>query len=547
MYADGKPVYADAQWTDWRLAMQLQHQYQQQWRQQHWISDENEKAWRNWYAANEWSRSQPSAASLEHSGSGMPANDQHWFGPSEMQLERERQAAAERERQAAAFAYAVSVPASLARAKAKGKASGNAASSPKAKAKSKPKAKAKSSPDTKAKSSSDDEAALPPTPTQRSQPSAASSSSDSSQPSAARRSISALALEQVRTLHRDRLNERNAMTPAPRFEEPDEPAFCGIHCYPIYGAPKLLAGTVEAEPAAEPEPCGTNDVPTIAWLDDGAEALCAMRVYPIYGVPELLAGSIEAEPAPCGTNVVPTVAWLDDGAEVEPAVGGMSLQSQPMPGSHPLLGQRPLPVPAVWPALEALSEDTQLIIMKFAYSGDFVIQAEEQRYLKQTLSTLKLALLDGDSIELLPPHIIDWYNIYDQTYAAPALGGALAWLGAEDEVEPAVGGADADEAEPALGGADVEPALNIDVDFGGRVYDERAQFIRHRWFRAVAQYVWMRHHASLIAWKRVAVARKQRQALYMRKWAFFSTQTLIRRATNIATSTKRQLSFTRFQ
>ena len=338
------------------------------------------------------------------------------------------------------------------------------------------------------------------------------------------------------------------MTPAPRFEEPDaEPAFCGIHCYPIYGAPKLLAGTIEAEPAAEPEPCGTNDVPTIAWLDDGAEALCGMRVYPIYGVPELLAGGIEAEPAPCGTNVVPTVAWLDDGAEVEPAVGGMSLQSQPMPGSHPLLGQRPLPVPAVWPALEALSEDTQLIIMKFAYSGDFVIQAEEQRYLKQTLSTLKLALLDGDSIELLPPHIIDWYNIYDQTYAAPALGGALAWLGAEDEVEPAVGGAEAEEAEPALGGADVEPALNIDVDFGGRVYDERAQFIRHRWFRLVARYVWMRHHASFIAWKREAVAMKQRQAACMRKWAFVFAQTLIRRATRIADSTKRQLAFTRYQ
>ena len=252
-----------------------------------------------------------------------------------------------------------------------------------------------------------------------------------------------------------------------------------------------------------------------ALCDSTVDANCVLR--------KLLAGGIDAEPAPCGTDVVSTLVGLDDGAEVEPAVGGMSLQSQPMPGSHPLLGQRPLPVPAVWPALEALSEDTQLIIMKFAYSGDFVIQAEEQRYLKQTLSTLKLALLDGDSIELLPPHIIDWYNIYDQTYAAPALGGALAWLGAEDEVEPAVGGADADEAEPALGGADVEPVLNIDVDFGGRVYDERAQFIRHRWFRLVARYVWMRHHASFIAWKRVAVARKQRQALYMRKWAFFSS------------------------
>ena len=105
-----------------------------------------------------------------------------------------------------------------------------------------------------------------------------------------------------------------------------------------------------------------------------------MHDYPFYEVPVLVAGGKEAEPAPCGTNVVPTVAWLDDGAEVEPAVGGMSLQSQPMPGSHPLLGQRPLPwqqdYATVWPALEALPLDTQLIIMKFAYSGDSVSQRQ---------------------------------------------------------------------------------------------------------------------------------------------------------------------------
>ena len=491
MSANGGQVDEDSQWTNWLVAQQWQHQQHQQWQQQQWISEEDEEARLNWYAATALSRIQSSAASLENSG--MPANDQHCFGPSDVQLENARQTAA--------FANAVSVPpaprartsrrrCARAKARAKAKASGKAASSPKA--------KAKSSPEAKANSSSDDEAALPPTPTQRSQPSAASSSSDSSQPAAALRSISAL--EQQQILHITIQNERNDMTPAPRFTE-----------------------------------C------------DAAPALCGSRVYPNYVLRKLLAGGIDAEPAPCGTDVVSTLVGLDDGAENEPAVGGMSLQSQPMPGSHPLLGQRPLPVPAVWPALEALSEDTQLIIMKFAYSGDFVIQAEEQRYLKQTLSTLKLALLDGDSIELLPPHIIDWYNIYDQTYAAPALGGALAWLGAEDEVEPAVGGADADEAEPALGGADVEPALNIDVDFGGRVYDERAQFIRHRWFRLATQTVRMRHHASFIAWKREVVAMKQRQAACMRRWAFVFAQMLIRRATRIADSTKRQLAFTRYQ
>jgi hypothetical protein len=279
---------------------------------------------------------------------------------------------------------------------------------------------------------------------------------------------------------------------------------------------------------------------------DAKPALCDSTVDANRVLRKLLAGGIDAEPAPCGTDVVSTLVGLDDGAENEPAVGGMSLQSQPMPGSHPLRRQRPLPwqqhYAAVWPALEALSDDTQLIIMKFAYSGDSVIQAEdEQRYLKQTLSTLKLALLYGDSIEYLPSHIIDWYNIYDQTYA---LGGALAWLGAEDEDEPAVGGAEAEEAEPALGGADVEPALNIDVDFGGRVYDERATFIRHRWFRLVTQTVWMRHHASFIAWKRQAVALKQ---ALMGKWAFLFAQTLIRRAGKIANITKLRLAFTRVQ
>ena len=98
---------------------------------------------------------------------------------------------------------------------------------------------------------------------------------------------------------------------------------------------------------------------------------------------EPLAGGIEAEPAPRGTDVVSALAWLDAGTEVEPAVGGMSLQSQPMPGSHPLLGQRPLPgqqhYAAVWPALEALSFDTQFLIMKFAYSGEFAFQAEDEQ------------------------------------------------------------------------------------------------------------------------------------------------------------------------
>jgi hypothetical protein len=132
------------------------------------------------------------------------------------------------------------------------------------------------------------------------------------------------------------------MTPAPRFTESDaKPAVCDSTVDANCVLRKLLAGGIEAEPA----PCGTNVVSALAWLVDGAEV-------------EPAVGGIEAEPAPCGTNVVSALAWLVDGAEVEPAVGGMSLQSQPMPGSHPLLGQRPLP--AVWPALEALSDDTQL-------------------------------------------------------------------------------------------------------------------------------------------------------------------------------------------
>ena len=121
MSANGELVYGNSQWTNGRAAVQWQQQHQ--WQQQEWHrSDEDEAARLDWYNLKAWSRSKPSAASLENSG--MPANDQHWLGPSEMQLENERQAAA--------FANAVSVPpvprarASRAKAKAaaKAKASG---------------------------------------------------------------------------------------------------------------------------------------------------------------------------------------------------------------------------------------------------------------------------------------------------------------------------------------------------------------------------------------------------------------------------------------
>ena len=132
MSANGGQVDEDSQWTNWLVAQQWQHQQHQQWQQQQWISEEDEEARLNWYAATALSRIQSSAASLENSG--MPANDQHCFGPSDVQLENARQAAA--------FANAVSVlPAPRARtsrccarakARAKAKASGKAASSPKA-------------------------------------------------------------------------------------------------------------------------------------------------------------------------------------------------------------------------------------------------------------------------------------------------------------------------------------------------------------------------------------------------------------------------------
>ena len=132
MSANGEQVDEDSQWTNWLVAQQWQHQQHQQWQQQQWISEEDEEARLNWYAATALSRIQSSAASLKNSG--MPANDQHCFGPSDVQLENARQTAA--------FANAVSVPpvprdrtsrcCARAKARAKAKASGKAASSPKA-------------------------------------------------------------------------------------------------------------------------------------------------------------------------------------------------------------------------------------------------------------------------------------------------------------------------------------------------------------------------------------------------------------------------------
>ena len=82
-----------------------------------------------------------------------------------------------------------------------------------------------------------------------------------------------------------------------------------------------------------------------------------------------------------------------------------------MPGSHPLLGQMLLPVlqhhAAVWPALEKLGFETQLLIIKFAYWSEmYQCPAEvERRFLSKNRSTLLLALLDGADIYFLLPYI----------------------------------------------------------------------------------------------------------------------------------------------
>jgi hypothetical protein len=491
MSANGEQVYENSQWTNL------------QWQQQDWHhSDEDEAARLDWYNLTAWSRSQPSAANLNWNGWSAEGEFEwqlHWYIGRGHDISRDF-------RSAMLHAKAKSAPAAKSNASPPSQPWAAPLENSGTPADNQPWlepsgmqlenerqaaafANAVSVPPA---SSENDEWMMmvePPTPTQHSQHSAASSSSDSIQPSAALRSISQF--EQL-VMRKTRHEERIDMTPAPRFAECD--------------------------------------------ADEGRDFYCTSPVDPTY-------------------------VWLDAGTEVEPAVGGMSLQSQPMPGSHPLLGQRPPPGQrhgaAVWPALEALSSETQLLIMKFAFGGgEFAFLAEDkQRYLRQNLSTLKMALLEGDEIEFLPPHIIVWYKIYDQTYAAPALGvnnavTALAWLGAEDEVEPAVGGAEAEEdeeAEPALGGADVEPALNIDDYFGddwkpnidvwdrGRVYDERTSFIRHRWFRLATRKVWIFNHALFLAWYSGASARKR--ALRF-QWAFLARHMLNGRAWDIANMPK---------
>ena len=226
--------------------------------------------------------------------------------------------------------------------------------------------------------------------------------------------------------------------PAPRFADDNEPATGGAQ-------PAAGGAHPDPPPIAAALHQYMNDDSQLKPPFDLCAYLATFSRADLISLPQI---SDRAEPVPHTLTPLHSQPQAARQQRRQPPLAGADASTADGP---PATGGTPVAVvsggpitraPPVWPAVEQLPIETQLVIFRFAYGATGYLGPPEdpERWLVVNRSVLLLALLDGDDIEFLPPFLL---NAPKGTWLRPP------HMSAKRAAEPATGGTtDPATAEP---------------------------------------------------------------------------------------------------